>query len=301
MSHYSKLAPRFWTGATGRSLRGDPEAQIVAAYLITSPHANMLGFFYQPISYIATDTGLPIEGASKALRRLCEGGFCHYDESSEVVWVVEMARFQIGDALEAKDKRVTSIRREYESLPNNRLLQAFFDRYGKAYHMNEARAFEAPCDAPSHAPSKPAAVTAAVTATASTAEKPSAAARRAAEDADDPASKARPTWKAYIAAIQARYPGRTVLRDETANSQMAKFVKRVGVDDGPKVAALYVSLNKRRYVDCHHSVATMLACVEELYSQWTSGRQITEAESRQADQTSARVEQVQRLTREKAA
>lgn len=132
-------------------------------------------------------------------------------------------------------------------------------------------------------------------------EKPSAAARRPAEVDDDPAARARPTWKAYIAAIQTRYPGRTVLRDETANSQMAKFVKRVGVDDGPKVAALYVSLNKRRYTDCHHSVATMLSCVEELYSQWTSGLSITEAESRQADQTAARVEQVHRLTREKAA
>ncbi len=127
-------------------------------------------------------------------------------------------------------------------------------------------------------------------------EKPSAAADR--RGAEERAARNRPTWQAYVAAIQQRYPGRIVLRDEQANTQMAKFIKRVGLENAPTVAAFYVGLNKRRYVDCQHSIATMLACVEELYAQWTSGRVVTEAEARQADQTAARGAQAERLLAE---
>src|SRR4051812_9077273 len=78
LSYYSKITSRFWTGDTGRALRGDLAAQVVASYLITCAHANMLGFYALPVAYISTDTGIPIEGASKALQRLCDEGFCKY-------------------------------------------------------------------------------------------------------------------------------------------------------------------------------------------------------------------------------
>lgn len=162
MSYYSKVSSRFWTGDTGRALRGHPNAQVVAAYLITSPHANMLGFYYLPISYIATDTGIPIEGASEALQRLCDGHFCRYDKVAEVVWVFGMAKNQIGESLEPRDKRVISIRREYESIPNNQFLQDFFEEYGKAYHLETARTPKGPCQGACQAPSKPIAVAVAV-------------------------------------------------------------------------------------------------------------------------------------------
>ncbi|MCD9437036.1 DNA-binding protein, partial [Klebsiella pneumoniae] len=44
------------------------EAQVVSFYLMTSPHANKLGLYYLPILYIADETGLGLEGASKGLR-----------------------------------------------------------------------------------------------------------------------------------------------------------------------------------------------------------------------------------------
>ena len=88
---YGKVSPHFWTGTTGKKLRNSPEAVIVAMYLMTSPHANMLGLYYMPILYVAHETGLGFEGASKGLRSACEAGFCSYDEASEMVWVHEMA------------------------------------------------------------------------------------------------------------------------------------------------------------------------------------------------------------------
>ena len=69
MREYAKLAPTFWTGKTGRALkRRGIEGVVVALYLVSSPHSNMLGLFYQPALYLAEETGLPIEGAWKGLR-----------------------------------------------------------------------------------------------------------------------------------------------------------------------------------------------------------------------------------------
>ncbi len=151
MRDYGKVTSKFWIGTTGRELRGNMEAQIVAAYLITSPHSNMIGLYYLPAMFLAHETGLSIEGAWKGLRRAIEAGFCSYDEASEVVWVHEMARFQIGDALKAEDKRCVGIQREYDDVPQCIHLKAFFEKYGDAFHLTKCRG----CDSPFEAPSKP--------------------------------------------------------------------------------------------------------------------------------------------------
>ena len=45
MRDYSKVSAQFWVGKTGRALSGDMQTQVVAMYLMTSPHANMIGVF----------------------------------------------------------------------------------------------------------------------------------------------------------------------------------------------------------------------------------------------------------------
>lgn len=98
MRDYAKVSPRFWLGETGRELRkAGAEAQVVAFYLMTSPHANMLGLYYLPVLYLAHETGLGLEGASKGLKRAVEAGFCSYDHDAEMVWVHEMAAWQVGE------------------------------------------------------------------------------------------------------------------------------------------------------------------------------------------------------------
>ena len=76
MRDYATVAPQFWLGKTGRELRKKgAEAQVVSFYLMTSPHANMLGLYYLPILYIAHETGLGLEGASKGLKAPSKRGF----------------------------------------------------------------------------------------------------------------------------------------------------------------------------------------------------------------------------------
>lgn len=154
MRDYGKVSPRFWTGKTGKALRGDQEAQLLALYLMTSPHANMIGVFHCPIMYMAHETGLPIEGASKALQRLESIGFCTFDAEEELVWVHEMAAHQVGERLSPKDKQVIGIQRQFEQLPEGQIRRGFLARYASDYHLavpmeeetEEARPSEAPSE-----------------------------------------------------------------------------------------------------------------------------------------------------------
>jgi hypothetical protein len=152
MREYAKVSPQFWTGRTGKALRAaGPEAVIVALYLMTSPHANMIGLYYCPMVYIAHDTGLGFEGASKGLRSAIEAGFCTFEEEIDYVFVHEFAAYQIGDELSAKDLRVKGVTNELAKVPKGQCHQAFTDRYGAAFCLP----IEPENTRPTEAPSKP--------------------------------------------------------------------------------------------------------------------------------------------------
>jgi hypothetical protein len=127
-----------WEKQVGTAEKG-AEAQVVSFYLMTSPHANMLGLYYLPILYIAHETGLGLEGASKGLKSTIEAGFCSYDEDTEMVWVHEMAAYQVGKALKPGDNRCAGVRSEYASLTENPFLSLFYERYKDDFHLNVKR------------------------------------------------------------------------------------------------------------------------------------------------------------------
>ena len=155
MRDYGKVSAQFWVGKTGRALRGNHEAQLVALYLMTSPHSNMIGVYHCPLQYVAYETGLPLEGASKGLQRLIEGRFCTYDFESETVWVHEMAKFQIGDALKAGDNQCKSIQKAVDNIAENGIRLAFHGRYAEAFHLTEIVDKLKPLRRASKAPPKP--------------------------------------------------------------------------------------------------------------------------------------------------
>lgn len=140
MRSYAKVAPQFWIGDTGRKLpQAGTETMLVALYLVTCAHANMIGLYYLPTTYIGHETGLGSERASEGLRRAIDAGFCDYDDGAEVVFVYAMARFQIAEGLDRRDKRCVGVQREYDALPDNRFLADFFRRYANVFHMNNPR------------------------------------------------------------------------------------------------------------------------------------------------------------------
>jgi hypothetical protein len=66
----------------------DADTKLMWLYLLTCPHSNMLGLFYLPKAYIASDLGRGIEGVSIPLGILVENGLIEYDEDSQMILLV---------------------------------------------------------------------------------------------------------------------------------------------------------------------------------------------------------------------
>ena len=84
-----------------------------------------------------------------------------------------------------------------------------------------------------------------------------------------------PVWQAYAAAFRERYQVDPP-RNATVNTQMANFVKRVGAQDAPRIAAHYLGLSDRMYMQDYHSVGLMLKQAEKLKTQWAISNRTTE-------------------------
>lgn len=139
MRDYATIAPQFWLGETGRKIRkAGPSALLVAMYLLTTPHSNGLGLYYMPVMYIAHDLNLGVDETKAALDGCINAGFCAYDYDADVVWVFNMARYQIGERLAPKDNRVTWVARLWEKLPKCTFLDEFRARYAEAYGMQDS-------------------------------------------------------------------------------------------------------------------------------------------------------------------
>lgn len=151
MRDYGKVSPQFWIGRTGKALRGNPEAQLLALYLMTSPHANMIGVYHCPIAYMAHETGLTLEGASKALQSLIDADFCTFDGVDEYVFVHQFALHQVGESLAPSDKRCKGVENELAKVPKNQCWQAFRARYAVPYNLPVPGQNASPIEAPSEA------------------------------------------------------------------------------------------------------------------------------------------------------
>lgn len=136
MRDFARITSAFWTGETGRRLRGDPATQVVAAYLVTAPTSNALGLYYLPRATIVHDTGLSLKQVQRALDRLVGESFAQYDEHTAHVWIVEMARFQIG-TLKSLDKRVSWVQRELERYNKTPFFDSFMSKYRTLFHLEK--------------------------------------------------------------------------------------------------------------------------------------------------------------------
>ena len=216
MRDYSKVSGEFWTGKTGKSLRGDMQTQLIAMYLMTSRHSNMIGVFHCPILYMAHETGSPIEGATKSLDKLIEGGFCTYDDDSETVWVHEMARFQIGDSLSPGDNQVKGIQKQFDGLPESRIKTGFYEKYAKAFHIQKDK----PLTSPLEAPSKP------ETETGTGTETRTGTGKKKSSQPDKPSDVSGKVWSDYLQIRKAKRAPIT----ETALAQIRREAGKAGID-----------------------------------------------------------------------
>ncbi len=131
--NYSLINPRIWKGGTGKQiLTGVGDAgMIVALYLVTSPHANQSGVYYCPIAYIAVETSRTAEEVERCLVGLEKIGFIRYDYDAEVVWVMNMVKFQVQSwPSNGDDKRRKGVLNSLSAVPDTCLISEFLEYWG---------------------------------------------------------------------------------------------------------------------------------------------------------------------------
>jgi len=140
MREYGAVSPQFWTGRTGRQIRKlGPMAQVIALYLLTAPGSTMLGLYYLPIGTIVHETGIPEGDVHETMADFDEIGFAHYDTENEVVWVVEMAKFQIAEELKTTDNRYKYVVKESPRFAASPLYDRWYDQYHEAFNLPERK------------------------------------------------------------------------------------------------------------------------------------------------------------------
>jgi hypothetical protein len=146
---YAQIRPRFWIQGTGRRFRGDHEARELALYLMSAPTSNLIGLYYLPMTTIAYELGYTLEQASGVMKRVCapdqDGDhFARYDAVTEYVWVVNMAREQVGDAPSRKDKRVTGVKNELKKHAKSVFAGQFTSHYSDLFGLENTPNTQAP-------------------------------------------------------------------------------------------------------------------------------------------------------------
>lgn len=135
MRDYGKVVSTFWTRGSGKQLRGDKAAQVLALHLFTSPGSTMTGLYYLTVPSLSHETGLTLDEISAAFGKLAALDIAHYDADAELVWVPEMARYQIDEKLDPKDRRVKGVEREISAFKGHRFFDAFVARYREPFGL----------------------------------------------------------------------------------------------------------------------------------------------------------------------
>lgn len=145
MSYYGVIFPEFWTGRTGRELRehGGKDAQVLALYLATNRHANMIGLYPLTVEDIKYETGLGAKAVERGFAATEATGFAVYDAETSFVWVYQMARFRLGlkagEALHQDDRRVIAVNKLYHGIESNPFLGEFYDRNHTILRLKKGR------------------------------------------------------------------------------------------------------------------------------------------------------------------
>lgn len=133
----------------------------------------------------------------------------------------------------------------------------------------------------------PAAPTALPTAVEVLPAKEKKARKPKADDALDAELQAacKTTWSAYAVEYRTRY-GIDPVRNVKVNSNVKNFVKRIGYDEAPGVAAFYVrNVSEAFVVRGCHALGALLQNAEAYRTQWATGQAMTNTRAQQADKS----------------
>ena len=130
---YAKIFTGKWRSRSFRTLRGNPWAIVLQDYLMSCPASEMSGVFYMPKYLIEGELGIPHDELENAIKILEEADFCRFYDD-EYVFVFNMARYQIADALSPDDSGWKSLMRDIEEMPDS-IRREFIIRYNEDFNL----------------------------------------------------------------------------------------------------------------------------------------------------------------------
>lgn len=105
MRDYGRVYSSFWQSPETRALSED--GRTLALYLLTSPHANLIGCFRLPDAYAADDLQWASGRVSEGFRELAEKGFLTRDDGTKWVFIRKYLKwngFENGNVAKAAAK-----------------------------------------------------------------------------------------------------------------------------------------------------------------------------------------------------
>ena len=133
---YRSIETKLWTDPKVRELT--PLHKLLFIYLITNTHTHVSGIYYMPKVLIQHETGLSMPEVERGIDTLSRGYLCRYDTTTEVVWVVKMARYQGHGKL-----MKVAVADQLNNLHNCVLIKEFLEEYAD-WHMAHEYPFNTP-------------------------------------------------------------------------------------------------------------------------------------------------------------
>lgn len=134
MRAYGIIKSTFWLRGSGKRLRGNPEAQVLALYLMTCSQGTMCGIFHVALPTVAHDTGIALIRIAELLVTLDE--IVTYDPDEELCWIPNAAREQVGVSLSMKDKKRPGVLRELKQFGHHPFVGEFLRLYMEPYLLD---------------------------------------------------------------------------------------------------------------------------------------------------------------------
>lgn len=118
---YTKIEEQFWSDE--KMLRISYRAKYLLIYLLTSPHRNILCFYFLPKPYACFDMGISPEEFDHAMAELTQAGRILYDPKAHVVCVKNYLKYNSLD----NANQVKSAISKVSELPENELFESFME------------------------------------------------------------------------------------------------------------------------------------------------------------------------------
>lgn len=123
----SIIVDTFWTGTTGLALTQYPGAQRLALYLLTGPASNVIGLYRLDIKVAAHHLGMIQATVKEEMVVLDKLGFARFFDGW--VWVLEMARYQLGPKMKCSDNRVKHVQTLVDAAADSPFVTEFTAKY----------------------------------------------------------------------------------------------------------------------------------------------------------------------------